>query len=44
VLKLNNNIEPLVSDYIVKLSENNVGFAVIRKIDNLTMYVFYNLW
>jgi hypothetical protein len=36
--KSNINV-PLVSDYIIELAENKVGFAIIRKSDNVTMYV-----
>ncbi|CAI6349419.1 unnamed protein product [Macrosiphum euphorbiae] len=43
ILKLNNTNEPLVSDYIVKLSDDKVGFAVLRKIDNLTIFDSRNI-
>lgn len=31
---------PLVANYIIELSENNFGFAILRKSDNITMYAF----
>ncbi|XP_060837203.1 lysosomal alpha-glucosidase-like [Rhopalosiphum padi] len=43
VLKFNNKNEPLVSDYIVKLSNNKVGFAILRKSDNLTIFDSRNI-
>lgn len=40
VLQNNPDIKnPLISDYIVELAENQVGFIILRKSDNATMYV-----
>jgi len=36
--------QPLISDYNVELDEVKFGFAVLRKSDNLVMYVNYNLY
>lgn len=42
--KMTDTNQPLISDYNVELDEVKFGFAVLRKSDNLVMYVNYNLY